>query len=393
MTPDARAAAAIAILDRWLAGEPAEAALTRWARASRYAGSGDREAVRDLVYDAIRKRRSAAALGGADDTATGRMLIQGCLRDAGAGPPGWDGTRHAPGPLTDAERALFAAPLPDLPRAVRLDCPDWLLPRFDHALGADTDAVLTRMRQRAPVFLRAHAGRTDPAALARLLAGEGIETSPHPLASMALQVTGGARRLRGSAGFAQGLFEMQDAASQAVAERFAAVLTPGTRVLDFCAGGGGKALALAARGLAVSAHDADPRRMRDLPARAARAGQAIALLDDPAEGAPWPAILADAPCSGSGSWRRAPEAKWTLTPAALDRLTAVQDAILRRAAALTAAGGTLGYATCSLLREENEERIEAALAALPGWFCTQVLRLTPLDGGDGFFLVLLRAPR
>ncbi len=389
----------MALLDRWLAGEPAEAALTRWARASRFAGSGDREAVRDLVYDAIRQRRSAAALGGAPDDGrpvTGRALILGCLRAAGQPLPDWTDQRHAPDPLSPAEAARLAAPPPDMPRAAGLDIPDWLLPHFDQALGARADEVLSLMRTRAPVCLRANAARITAPALAARLADEGVQAGPHPLAPMALHVTAGARRLRATRAFADGLFELQDAASQAVAERVAAAilsdLPAGARVLDFCAGGGGKALALAARGLSVTAHDADPRRMRDLPVRAARAGADIALTPDPAAGAPWPAILADVPCSGSGSWRRAPEAKWTLTPDALAGLTAQQDAILKRAAALLAPGGVLGYATCSLLRAENEDRITALSAALPGWACIDQMRLDPLDGGDGFFLALLRKP-
>ncbi|MGY6536650.1 MAG: RsmB/NOP family class I SAM-dependent RNA methyltransferase [Pararhodobacter sp.] len=396
MTPAARAAAAIDILDRWLAGEPAEAALTRWARASRFAGSGDREAVRDLVYDVIRKRRSAQALGGG--VASGRALLLGCLRAAAAAMPAarlpatpldWDGTGHAPPALDATERALFAAPPPELPRAVALDCPDWLLPAFDSALGLDADPVLRVLRDRAPVFLRVNADKSTPEALCRLLADSGIAAQPHPLARMALQVTAGARRLRGTQAFRDGLFEMQDAASQAVAARFAQALPVGTHVLDYCAGGGGKALALAASGLSVSAHDADPGRMRDLPARATRAGVAVAVLADPAGQAPWPALLADVPCSGSGSWRRAPEAKWALSPDALARLTATQDAILRRAAALVAPGGLLGYATCSLLGVENDDRIAAFLAEVPGWARIDRLRLTPLDGGDGFFLTIL----
>lgn len=399
MTPAARAAAAIALLDRWLTGEPAEAALTRWARASRFAGSGDREAVRDLVYDAIRKRRSAAALGGALEDGKsaaappgGRTLILGCLRAAAGLPPEWDGARHAPAPLSADERTRFTAPLPNLPRAVELDCPDWLLPLFERALGADADVVLDLMRQRAPVFLRANAARIDTAALTKRLAEEGIAAQPHPLAPMALQVISGARRLRASAALAEGLCDLQDAASQAVAERFAAALKPGAWVLDYCAGGGGKALALAARGLRVAAHDADPRRMRDLPLRAARAGVDIPLVSDPGRGAPWPAILADVPCSGAGSWRRAPEAKWTLTRDALDRLIGLQDTILNRAAGFLAPRGVLGYATCSLLCEENEDRIKAFLSLKTDWVCLGQWRLSPLEGGDGFFLTLLQKP-
>lgn len=383
MTPAARQAAAILVLDRWLAGQPVEAALTQWARASRFAGSGDREAVRDLAFRAVRQRRSLTALGGAE---SGRALLIGMARADGI-VPGWTGEGHGPASLTAEEAALIAAPLPALGRGEALDCPDWLLPHLDAALGAQADAVLTLMRQRAPVFVRVNAARAQPAAVVADLAAEGIVAHRHPLAPHALEVTENARKLRNSAVWDEGRIEMQDAASQAVAQTFADQAGAGP-VLDFCAGGGGKSLALAALGLKVSAHDADPRRMVDLPERARRAGARIEVLAS-ARGI-WRAILADAPCSGSGSWRRAPEAKWAFSPARLVALTELQDQILARCASLTAPGGLLGYATCSLLRAENEERVAAFLAVHPGWSCVRTLRLSPLDGGDGFFLATLR---
>jgi 16S rRNA (cytosine967-C5)-methyltransferase len=171
---------------------------------------------------------------------------------------------------------------------------------------------------------------------------------------------------------------------------FAEGLEPGAPVLDYCAGGGGKALALAALGHPVTAHDADPGRMRDLPARAARAGTPVAL--DTAPRGQWPAVLADVPCSGSGSWRRAPEGKWALTPARLDQLVALQGTILDRAAALVAPGGRLGHATCSLLDVENGAVVAGFLARRPGWRLLQARSWTPLEGGDGFHLSVLAAP-
>lgn len=384
MIPPARDAAAITILDAWRAGTPPEVALTRWARGARFAGSGDREAVRDIVFTAVRRARSAAALGGADG---GRAMLLGLARAEGRPPEGWSGEGHAPPPLTPSEAALSAQPVPDLPRGVALDCPDWLLPGFDAALGPQADAVLEALRHRAPVFVRAHAGRTGAV---DLLTADGVTARPHPLAPWALELTAGARKLRATQAYVQGLVEPQDAASQAVVAAFAQGLAPGARTLDFCAGGGGKALALAALGFSVAAHDADPGRMRDLPVRAARAGTPIAVLAAPGTG--WPAVLADAPCSGSGAWRRAPEGKWALTPAGLARLVAVQAQVLTQAAACVAPGGRLGYSTCSLLTEENESAIDAFVSGNPGWTCLFSRRWTPLDGGDGFFLAVLRAP-
>lgn len=383
MTPAARAAAAIAVLDRWLAGDPAEQALTNWGRANRYAGSGDRAAVRDLVFDAIRCRRSFAAWGGAE---TGRGLILGGLRAAGEDPDAlFTGEGHAPPPLTSVERV---PPVP--PEGLHaLDCPDWLAPRLQASLGEDFAPVMTLLRHRAPVFLRANLRRVSRAEAQAALAGEGIAADPHPLAETALQVTGNARKIKVSAAYREGLVELQDAASQAVVS--ALPLRDGQRVLDYCAGGGGKTLAMAARAAAAfTAHDVDPARMHDLPERARRAGVTVRLSETARlrPGA-FDLVLADAPCSGSGSWRRAPEAKWALTPQRLAALCATQAAILSQAAPLVAPDGVLAYATCSLLREENEDQIAAFLAAHPGWNRQRERRLTPLDGGDGFFLAIL----
>lgn len=385
MTPAARQAAAITILDRYLAGQPAEQALTQWARGSRFAGSGDREAVRDLVFRAIRQRRSARALGWAE---SGRGLLLGLMR-ADAVSPEWTGLHHSPAPLDDLEQALVRGSAPAMSRGEALDCPDWLLPHFDAALGANADAALTLMRDRAPVFLRVNAATATIEAVQAELAGDGIETRSHPLARQALEVLTNPRRIRNASAYLQGRVELQDAASQAVTEALAAHLAPGTPVLDYCAGGGGKALALAAMGMDVTAHDAEPRRMRDLPERARRAKAHISVLPGATSGQ-WPVVLADAPCSGSGSWRRAPEAKWALTPERLSELTRLQAKILHECAGLTAPDGLLAYATCSLFLPENDEQIVSFLARESGFRLLDTHHFTPLDGGDGFFLSVMK---
>lgn len=379
MTPEARVAAAIEVLDTVLAGRRAEVALVNWARGHRFAGSGDRAAIRDLVFTALRRRRSLAALGGAE---TGRYLMIGLLREDGRDPAEvFTGQGHAPTPLRHDEGAGRA---PTLLEA--LDCPDWLAPLLQHALGPDFEAVMQALRHRAPVFLRANLARTDRETALRKLAAEGIVARPHPLADTAIEVTGNARAIERSAAYAGGLVELQDAASQRVVQ--ALPLRDGQRVLDYCAGGGGKTLAMAARArLTVEAHDAHPQRMADLPARAARAGVAIRRTDRPK--GPYDLVLCDVPCSGSGSWRRDPEGKWALTPARLAALQAEQAAILDGVAGLVAPGGTLAYATCSLLRDENEDQAAAFLSRDPRFALSQELRLTPLDGGDGFFLAVL----
>lgn len=383
MTPAARAAAAIAVLDRHLAGEPAEQALTNWGRANRYAGSGDRAAVRDLVFDAIRCRRSFAGLGGAE---TGRGLILGGLRAAGLSAEAvFTGEGHAPAPLAPAE----LVPPDPIGELAALDCPDWLAPRLQASLGEGFAPVMGLLRRRAPVFLRANLRRTTRVAAQAALAAEGITAVPHPLAETALEVVENARRIKASRVYLEGLVELQDAASQAIVA--ALPLRDGQRVLDYCAGGGGKTLAMAGVVTAeFTAHDADPARMRDLPERARRAGMRVRLAETAGlRRGSFDLVLADAPCSGSGSWRRAPEAKWALTPDRLAALCAIQASILAKAVGLVAPQGVLAYATCSLLRDENEAQISAFLAAHPGWVQQLEVRLTPLDGGDGFFLAIL----
>ncbi len=380
MTPEARAAAAIDLLDLWLDGASAEQALTGWARKNRYAGSKDRVAIRDHVFDAIRCRRSFAALGGAE---TGRGLMIGALRAAGRDPGEvFTGQGYAPAPLADGEGVAR-----EMTEAEALDCPDWLAAPLQASLGADFAPVMAALRSRAPLFLRVNLGKTDPKAALAALAQDGIVATPHPLSPTALEVTEGARRVAQSHAYQTGLVELQDAASQAVGDLVG--VTPGMRVLDYCAGGGGKSLALAARGAVVSAHDSDPRRMADLPARAARAGVEIEIVAPGTAGGDYDLVFADAPCSGSGAWRRAPQGKWDLTPERLDELCRIQAGILDEIAPMVAIGGGLAYATCSLLTAENHAQVAAFHSRHPGWKTTLERQFTPLDGGDGFYVAHL----
>jgi len=389
MTPGARIAAAAAVLDRVLEGAAAEQALTAWARASRFAGSGDRARVRDHVYDALRCLRSHTALAGAD-AASGRALMIGAQVAAGLDPASvFTGAGHAPAPLTPAEWAAIAGAAP-MPEAVALDCPDWLVAPLKESLGDGFAPVLALMQSRAPVMLRVNEARISRDAAAAALAAEGIATAPVDLASFALQVTGNASKIKMSRSYADGLVEFQDAAPQAAVA--ALPLVSGMRVLDYCAGGGGKVLAMAARTPGqYFAHDTDPARMRDLPERARRAAVAVTLLDGPAcrRAAPFDLVLADVPCSGTGTWRRAPEAKWRLTPDRLAELLATQATILDAAAGLVGGGGQLCYMTCSLLGAENGAQVRGFVARHPGWRLLAERHWTPLDGGDGFYACCL----
>ncbi|MCT8160542.1 RsmB/NOP family class I SAM-dependent RNA methyltransferase [Pseudoruegeria sp. SHC-113] len=388
MTPAARIAAAIGILDQVLDGVPAEKALTGWARGSRFAGSKDRAAVRDHVFDALRCKRSFAWLGGA---MSGRGLLIGALRSADQPlEEVFTGEGHAPAPLTGGE----AARLPDradLPESEARDLPDWVWPRFEAAHGKTAAPIAEALRHRAPVFLRVNIARQSVEKAQEALLSEGVETRSHPLSPTALEVTENARRVQASKAYQSGGVELQDAGSQALVD--ALPLPDGGRVLDFCAGGGGKSLAMAARCKAqYTAHDVSTARMRDLPARAARAGVQIGTATRQAlsESAPFDLVLADAPCSGTGAWRRSPDAKWRFFENDLQALLEVQAGILLDCAQLVKPGGTLAYATCSLLAEENAEQVARFCKAQPDWQLENSLSLTPLEGGDGFFLAVLR---
>ena len=383
MTPAARLSAAIEILDHILDGDAAEKALTNWARGSRYAGSKDRAAVRDHVFSALRCKRSFMALGGAQ---TGRGIVLGLLRAQGIKPDEmFTGIGHAPTPLTDEERTQGGTPEGN----AALDIPDWIAPQLAASLGDDFAPVCHALQERAPVFLRVNILKTNLKQAIIDLTEENIQTNPHPLSSTALEVTENPRRVHLSAPYMDGRVELQDAASQAVVDLLP--LRPDMRVLDYCAGGGGKVLAMAARALAsYFAHDANPQRMKDLPDRAQRAGASVTLLepDEVADSGPYDLVLCDVPCSGSGAWRRSPAGKWESTPEKLDQLREIQAEILTKAAALVAPDGVLAYTTCSLLDAENSEQIEA-FTADSDWKCSSQTRFTPLDGGDGFFCALL----
>jgi len=384
MTPGARVAAAIEILHDMTDGLAAEQALTRWARRSRFAGSKDRAAIRDHVFDVLRVRSTAAHYGKGP---TPRALMIGMLHQQGAELDLlFSSEGHAPAPL-NLDEATFPPSPSD--QATVWNLPAWLLPELEASLTDKAEATALALQTRAPVFLRVNTAKTDVAGARAQLAADGVATEDNPLCETALTVTDGARKIRNGAAYQEGLIELQDASSQAIV----AALPPMGRFLDYCAGGGGKALALAAQeARSVFVHDIDPRRMRDIPARAARAGVEIVPLegDDLATNGPFDVVLCDAPCSGSGAWRRSAEGKWTLTAARLSELTQLQDQILESAAQLVAPEGTLAFATCSVLRSENEDRVAAFLDRHTDWQAGYTRRFDVGDQGDGFFTCHLK---
>ena len=392
MTPAARVEAAIGLLDRVIAsalakGPPADRILAEWFKANRFAGSKDRRAVRELVFSAIR------ACGPVPHS--GRAAMLRLAEEDPALLLLFDGSTYGPAPVEEGELVAEDGL-----------APAWLTARLaDSGVdGAEAQALLGR----APLDVRVNALKADRASLVLPVPGE-----PLP-AAQGLRLPFGTPVEQWDA-FRDGLIEVQDCGSQLACEAVGA--RPGETVIDLCAGAGGKTLALAAemgnQGTLVAA-DTDRARLARLAPRAERAGALVAetILLDPGrelEGlAAWhgraDAVLVDAPCSGTGTWRRNPEARWRLDAASLDRLTALQRHLLDVAEALVRPGGRLIYVTCSLLDEEGSGQAAGFLAAHPDWRAEPAalplgqphgpgIRLTPFhDGTDGFFIARLGKP-
>ena len=385
MTPAARVAAAIAVLDDVLAGEAAEKCLSRWARGNRYAGSKDRAAVRDHVFDALRCKRSLAAIGGA---MTGRGLMIGHIRSQGIDIGSIFGVGgYCPDALSGQELAAGQSPLS---QAEQHDFPDWLWPVWCRDLGAQASAAAQVLQARGPVTLRVNLRRSSRSDVIQVLARDGIAATPVGNINCALQVIENERRIHLSMAFESGLVEVQDLASQ---EAVAGLhMRNGSRVLDYCAGGGGKALAIADMfDCKVFAHDIATARTADIAPRAARAGVEIAVLETPqiAANAPFDVVFVDAPCSGSGTWRRAPEAKWAFSPNKMSDFNELQVEVLNNAADFVARDGQLVYATCSVFEAENNGVVAAFLGDNSGWALTEAHQRVPDPLGDGFYHAVL----
>ncbi|WP_295556508.1 RsmB/NOP family class I SAM-dependent RNA methyltransferase [uncultured Hyphomicrobium sp.] len=424
MRPGGRIKAAAEVLeDIFARHQPASTALQDWGKRHRFAGSGDRAAIGTLVYDVLRRRLSLAAQMGAHTPRA--MAIAAAPRALGLSADDviavCDGSPHAPEPLSDEERAHLVAGLPaDAAAHVAADVPEWLMPSFVRAFGERAIAEGRAMAERAPIDLRANAIKATrekllgafakigatPARFApfgvRIPAPEGSAKSPH---------------VEAEAAHGKGWFEVQDEGSQIAAALSGA--GPRQQVLDLCAGAGGKTLALAAAMQntgQIYAYDADKGQLRPIFERLQRAGvrnvQVLEAGDRAALDALGPrfdTVLVDAPCSGSGTWRRKPDAKWRLRPEALAIRQTEQRDVLSLAAGLVKPGGRLTFVTCSVLPEENVDQVAWFVGAFPNFATvpygdiwpatvggaapasadgsTQTLLLTPASHGtDGFFV-------
>jgi 16S rRNA (cytosine967-C5)-methyltransferase len=432
MTPGAQVEAAIGLLaDIDKATAPADDRVADWFRRHRFAGSSDRAAISAHIYAVLRHRAQldwwiAQAGDNLEPDARRRLLAALALVE------GWkaseiraacDSDRFRPAALSDAETAMVASLAgralehKDMPPHVRGNYPEWLGPHLEASLGRELARETAALNGEATLDLRVNTLKGDRGTARIVLQRAGAEAAMTPLSPLGLRL---ATRvpLGQMEPFRQGLVEVQDEGSQIAA--LLADAQPGMRVIDFCAGAGGKTLALAAsmknRGHLI-ASDISARRLERATERLRRAGASI-VQRMPLQGArdkwvkrhkaSFDRVFVDAPCTGTGTWRRNPDAKWRLKPEDLAELTALQAEILDSAARLVKPGGRLIYATCSLLKEEDEQQVESFLAGhadfalLPVWRVwresiggkppakSAMLRLTPArHGTDGFFVAVL----
>lgn len=431
MTPAARLSAAASILDSIAQGrQPAEAVLKEWGRANRYAGSKDRRAIADRVYRVIRARaRLVWAMGGRED---GRALVIGSLALIDGMPLDeiealHSGDGYGPKPLSKQERARITAPEGQPPGWISAGLPEFVVEdlrkEFGERWAAEAEVM---MAPRAPIDLRVNTTRATVQAVEAELQGAGLSPERTPHSAWGLRLPSEPPpNVQALEGFKAGRFEIQDEGSQIVCALAGGGLDlSGMTVVDYCAGGGGKTLGLAQQmGGAgkLIACDVSAKRLAAIRPRLDRAGFSadLRLLGPEGEGVEdltggADLVLVDAPCSGSGTWRRRPEDAWRLTPEEVERLHGLQVMILARAAKLVKPGGRLAYVTCSVLSRENEDSADAFEAAHPGFRPVKVtdapaggaitdagrerltrlaaghrLRLSPLSTGtDGFFLAL-----
>ena len=394
-----RLQAAIEVLETLEAQRrPVAQVLKDWGNAHRFAGSGDRAAIGNLVHDALRHRQSLAAVM-EDDSPRAAILATAVFLPGycEGGLPDFDGDQHAPAPLTDAERRVLtpasAAPAdePERPASSgrigpdvlaesglgRDNCPDWLRPSMQRVFGEDWPKEARGLSARAPLDLRLNPFTSQPQRVDKSLSRhrpQGLEAFPMLRRIPASEGFARSPNITAEEAFQKGWIEVQDAGSQLAAELAVAGAKPRT-VLDLCTGAGGKALALSVvmggKGQ-VFAHDIDRGRMKDIWPRIKRAKahniqvvdrDALATHEIATQGVD--CVLVDAPCTGTGTWRRHPDTKWRLAESALTLRLEEQKTVLDQAAAFTKPGGRLVYVTCSLLAEENEDQLIAFLAEHP----------------------------
>jgi 16S rRNA (cytosine967-C5)-methyltransferase len=399
MTPAARLAAAIEVFEAIVGDHrPAADALKSWGLTHRYAGSGDRAAIAGLVYDALRRRASSAFLMQED---TPRAILLGMLKnergfDAEAIGKLADGSRYAPEKLSaDERKRLEMAGMDDAPAYVAGDYPQWLDPYFERVFGDARAEEGAALASRAPVDLRVNVLKADRDTAARALSDLGPEATRWSPWGLRIQLPSDAKSpaIHSEPAFLKGMVELQDEASQLAALLSGAA--PGEQAVDLCAGAGGKTLALAAmmenKGQ-IFATDDDKRRLAPIHGRLKRSGARNVQVRTPKSiggelddlAGRIDLVMIDAPCSGTGAWRRNPDAKWRIRPGALEQRQKEQREVLDRSVGLLKPGGRIVYVTCSVLEEENGAQVRAFLERHPAFIIEAPGKVTQALGERAF---------
>src|SRR5258705_12446783 len=409
MTPAARLSAAIELIETIDAQRvPAAKALKEWGTAHRYAGSGDRAAIAGLIWDVLRRRASSAWI--MDDDAP-RARVLGMLKverglDVETIAALCDGGRFAPEPLTERERiALASRSLENAPSHIAGDYPEWLDGYLAQVFGDDRAAEATAMASRAPLDLRVNTLKAKREKILSSLAHLGAQPTPWSPIGLRIELGADARNpgIHAEEDFIKGAIEVQDEGSQLATLLSAA--KPGEQVIDLCAGAGGKTLALAAmmqgKGRLI-ATDHDKRQLAPIHDRLSRAGIHNADVRTPKGDldpladihASADLVLIDAPCTGTGTWRRNPDAKWRMRPGALEVRLKDQAEVLDRASALVKPGGRIAYITCSVLLPENGAQVRAFVGRHPEFVVVSPERTASVlwDKAEDFAAAALRTP-
>jgi 16S rRNA (cytosine967-C5)-methyltransferase len=386
MTPAARLQMAIDILEGLeKSAQPTDRFLKSWFRIRRFAGSKDRRAIAEAVFSAQRHRAKLSHRMGAD---TPRALVIAALLEEGADIAAlFTGGGYGPAPLTEEEQRIIGAAPAAPPDWVTGEYPQALEDELRRAFGDTIAQEMEAFQHRAPADIRVNTLKARRDAVIAALNEDGVACAPTPYAPHGIRITGEAGNLSKSALFESGAFEFQDEAAQIASHLCGAA--PGMRILDLAAGAGGKSLAFAAamnNDGEILACDTRGEALFELEKRASRAGVTIIKtlpLDHGQPSGLFDAVFVDAPCSGTGTWRRQPELRWRLTAERLAYLVGVQDMLLDQAAGLVRPGGRLFYATCSVLPSENQDRVAAFRARHPGFALDNLAESWPRNPPPG----------
>ena len=398
MRQDAQANAAITILDNFLGGENLNSVLSRWAKNNRYAGSTDRESIRNIVFDVLRvKKTFTFILEKEKQPLNGRALV--FLYSVFYSLPLNDiftGQKYGPEKLNIYEEEFSEAAKKKNGRGFEIvdNIPDFLLNEFKRSLGSKFNNVIRLLERRAPVSIRVNTLKSDMSSILKLLSLEGVEGKKSKKVRYGIEIIGNPRRLKQIKAFKDGYFEVQDLHSQKIIEELP--INEHTKILDYCAGAGGKILSIASllKGNGeFFIHDIDKKKLIEADLRAERAGvklKRLTIKNLQKHYSTFDYILADVPCSGSGAWRRNPQQKWRITPASLKETLKEQSLILNEAKDLIKKNGFLFYITCSLLKMENEEVIDRFLIENQNFHLLNKSNTIIDKDGDGFFCAMLQ---